>query len=110
MQKIINRIDVKLVLTQRPGQIAVGTSGTLVSGVALEANARCLPGETAVSAGISHKLTGSTDPNIWTVKRFPDSNIWNFATIMDGTGGKLYTFAECLKVELSLKGSPQPQP
>jgi hypothetical protein len=51
MPKIIDRIDVKLVLTQRPGQIGSVKVGTLGSGGAAWGKASCQPGETAVSAG-----------------------------------------------------------
>jgi hypothetical protein len=112
LPKIIDRIDVKLVLTQRPGQIGSVRSGELsVGSPSVSAQARCLPGETAVSGGIDHELIGSTNPYIWKFAREKNvPNVWTFLTVFDGTGGKLYSYAECLKVELSLKGAQQPQP
>jgi hypothetical protein len=109
MPEIIKRIDVKLILTQRPGKIVSVEVGDLMSRGVADGQASCPPGETAVSAGIDHNLVRS-NPYIWTVKRIPNSNTWDFSTIFEGDGGKLRTYVECLKVELSLKSAPQPQP
>jgi hypothetical protein len=115
MPKIVDRIDVKLVLTQRPGQI-----NTVQGYGAYWAKAACPPGETAVSLGYEHRpLEASTNEYIMTVKRGaqdshgkasdPNSNVWNIKTRFEDGGGMVYTYAECLKVVLSLKGPQQPQ-
>jgi hypothetical protein len=113
MPQIIKRIDVKLVLTQRPGgtgEVKPGnnplTAGTAVAG----GKAGCPPGETAVSAGFDYSLGGGTDQSIWKFSRIPNSNTWDLLTRIDDGYGKFFTYAECLKVELSLKGAQQPQP
>jgi hypothetical protein len=99
MPEIIKRIDVKLVLTQRPGQI-----GLVKESVSTWVNLRvpCQPGETAVSAGFNGELGLPT----WDVFRMwrvdPNSNVWNMALLFED-GGTVKTYAECLKVELSVR-------
>lgn len=109
MPQIIDRIDVKLVLTQRPGQISDRQAGLFAAGGAAWGKATCQPGETAVSAGFTHELRSGTEQSIFTMRRNdPNANAWDITTSLDGTG-KLRTYAECLKVQLSLKGATQPQ-
>jgi hypothetical protein len=110
MPEIIKRIDVKLILTQRPGQtMDRQASGLLAPGGAAWGKASCQPGETAVSAGFTHQLKDHMSQSIFSLMRDdPNSNAWDITTSLDGTG-KLRTYAECLKVQLSLKGAQQPQ-
>jgi hypothetical protein len=110
MPEIIKRLDVKLILTQRPGQtMDRQVSGLLASGGAAWGKASCQPGETAVSAGFTHQLSGGTEQSIFTLMRNdPNSNAWDITTSLDGSG-KIRTYAECLKVVLSLKDAQQPQ-
>jgi hypothetical protein len=107
MPEIIKRIDVKLVLTQRPGQIGLVKSTLDPTGNALEAKARCQPGETAVSAGFYAASSGTVyyvkrdNPNERDV-RYTDPNAWTMRSWHDGDG-RLSTYVECLKVQLSLR-------
>jgi len=114
MPEIIKRIDVKLVLTQRPGQIGLVKPSTPIfaEGRAVEAKARCQPGETTVSVGFGAQ---GGDGRVYYVKRDnpndrnsdrpaikSDTNAWTIRSYHDGEG-ELRTYAECLKVQLSLR-------
>jgi hypothetical protein len=108
MPEIIKRIDVKLVLTQRPGQIGIAKVVPLIGqqGHAI-VKAGCLPGETAVSAGFfvgGKSNVVMADTSVYQVRRDnPNSNVWDIRSTFDSGGGTLKSYAECLKVELSLK-------
>ncbi|HEU4824751.1 MAG TPA: hypothetical protein VFS97_15110 [Nitrososphaeraceae archaeon] len=68
-----------------------------------------MPGETAVSAGFTHELKSRTEQSIFNLRRNdPNSNAWDITTGLDGSG-KIFTYAECLKVELGLTQEQQPQ-
>jgi hypothetical protein len=102
MPKIIDRIDVKLVATGRPGQtknIDHGTSSD--PGVFVEA--KCGPGETVVGGQyLANGLVYSYDST-------PGLNGWRIAADFDQDGTASVS-AWCLKAEVSLKGAQQPQP
>jgi hypothetical protein len=117
MPKIIGRIDVKLILTQRPGQTGIVKGGIgdfnplPASRGTAWVKAGCQPGETAVSVGFENFGSGMADNSVFYTKREdPNSNIWNLRSYFNSGEGKLSAYAECLKVQLSLKGAQQPQP
>jgi hypothetical protein len=100
-EKILPHLDLKVVLTQRPGQAV----RVVDESAFIKAQARCLPGETAVSAGFYHGLRGSY-PYVTKFEREVDvPNVWTIISFIDGSGGILHTYAECLTVELALKPS-----
>jgi hypothetical protein len=106
-QKVFPYLDLNVVLTQRPGQIGSIKVGMFASGGGAWGKASCAPGETAVSAGFTHEAKG--DLSVFSMRRQdPNSNAWDITTSFDDTG-KVLTYAECLKVELALRGAQQPQ-
>jgi hypothetical protein len=110
MPEIIKRIDVKLVLTQRPGQTGEMKAGFLSGRGAAWGKAGCPPGETAVSAGFTHRLNSGTEQSIFNLRKDdPNSNAFDITTSLDGSG-TLFTYAECLKVQLSLRPLTAHQP
>jgi hypothetical protein len=105
--KVLPYLDLNVALTQRPGQIGSIKVGALAPGGAAWGKAGCPPGETAVSAGFTHQAKG--DLSVFSLYRTdPNSNAWDVTTDFDDTG-KVFTYAECLKVELALKEPQQPQ-
>jgi hypothetical protein len=101
MPKIIDRIDVKLVATGRPGQTKIVDHGTRSPGVFVEA--KCAPGETVV--GGQYLATGQ----VYTYDSRSDINGWRIGAEFD-QDGSVGVSAWCLKAEVSLKGAQQPQP
>ena len=94
--KVLPFLDVKVVITERPGQ----TSPTKMGAVNIQfATPKCSGAETAVSAGFTHQVTG--DLSLMHFKREPNTNAWQIATIIDD--GRLNSFVECLRVGLALK-------
>jgi hypothetical protein len=109
MPEIIKRIDVKLVLTQRPGQRAeVDVTGTGIDSKTSMIKASCAPGESLVGGGMMsrnmgelnafHKSGEPAEPNSWVI-------ISNF-----DEDGSVSALAECLKVQLSLRPLTAHQP
>jgi hypothetical protein len=94
--KVLPFLDVKVAITERPGQ----TSPTKMGTVNIQhATPKCSGAETAVSAGFTHRVTG--DLSVMHFKREPNTNAWEIATIIDD--GTLRSFVECLRVGLALK-------
>jgi hypothetical protein len=107
MPQIIDRIDVKLVLTERPGQTAaVDVTGTGIDSKTATVTAKCPVGETIVSGGMIKSINGELGVS---QKSGRQDNSWVIISTFDGDG-RVSALAECLKVQLSLKGAQQPQP
>ena len=107
--KVLPYLDLNVALIQRTGQIGSINVGTLSPGGAAWGKAGCAPGETAVSAGFTHQIKGGSDLSVFSLwRQDPNSNAWDITTSFDDTG-KVFTYAECLKVESALKDVRQPQ-
>jgi hypothetical protein len=107
MPEIIKRIDVKLVPTVRPGQRAqVDVSGTGIDEETATVTAKCAPGETIVSGGMSISPNGKVS---YSAQNGQQDNSWVIISTFDGDGS-VSALAECLTAKLTLKGVQQPQP
>jgi hypothetical protein len=108
--KVLPYLDLKVSVTERPGQTSsVNTGGTSGRGIA-QARAGCAPGETIVSSGFQNRVPGipELNPMISRILNNPPNN-WLTATGFT-EDGQLLSFANCLNVELALKDVQQPQP
>ncbi len=105
MPQIIKRIDVKLVLTERPSKtVIVDHEGLYRDPITTKAT--CAPGETAVAAEYL-----SSVGDVWSIQRgeYGNPSEWSILAWADSNGG-VRVSAMCLTAELSLKGAQQPQP
>lgn len=105
MPQIIKRIDVKLVLTERPSKTVIVDHEGLGRDP-ITTKATCAPGETAVAAEYL-----SSVGDVWSIQRgeYGNPSEWSILAWADSNGGVRVT-AMCLTAELSLKGAQQPQP
>jgi hypothetical protein len=111
MPEIIKRIDVKLVLMQRPGQRAeVDVTGTGIDSKTSTIKASCAPGESLVGGGMMSRNMGEL--NAFHKSGVPaEPNSWVIISSFD-EDGSVSALAECLKVQLSLRpvSAQQQQP
>jgi hypothetical protein len=108
--KVLPYLDLKMVVTERPGQTNTVKVGNLAHNFGIpKVSARCAPGEIVVSGGFENRLSPGTEVrDLYSRKSSPTENQWTVSSIFYGDG-QLLSFADCLNVELTLKDIQQPQ-
>ncbi len=103
--KVLPYLDLKVVVTERPGQ----TSTIKVSKTGIgQTLAGCTPGETIVSGGFRIAFPGYPEMIQYWSKKSAE-NQWMMAMGFPEDDGQLFSYANCLTVELALKDIQQPQ-
>jgi hypothetical protein len=102
--KVLPYLDIKVVVTDRPGQTSIVKIGTLNTRAVGQTFAGCNQDETVVSGGFYNEVpqNSEADPLIFEKVQ----NQWKTA-ILFTEDGKVHSYANCLKVGLGLKEEQQ---